>query len=125
MSDKARGTAQQKHEDVDDRRMVAEHLNGDERAADRPNDRVDCVPGGIEPRYFVGEKFEEIKDAGNDDDPRLAENLERLITGRQRDPMKMDREAGDEDSQVKIDAGEAGQAESYRDRVKTIHGENM
>src|ERR1043166_1229258 len=103
--------------------MVAEDLDRDERAAERPNDRVDRVPRGIEPGHFVREKFEEIQDAGDDDDPGLAENFERLVTGRERDPMKMNREACDEDGQVKVDAGEAGEAESYGDRVETIHAE--
>ena len=47
---------------------MAEDLNREQRAADRPNDGVDGVPGGIDPRNFVGEKFQEIEDAGNGDD---------------------------------------------------------
>ena len=37
--------------------------------------------------------------------------------------MQMDREAGDENSEIKIDAGEAGEAERDSDRVESIHGE--
>ena len=105
--------------------MMSQHLKGEKRAADRPNDRVDRVPGGIDPRHFVREKFEQIQDAGEDDDPGLAEDLERLVAGRKCDPMKMDRETGDEHGQVKIDAGETGQAESDGDRIEAIHGGNI
>src|SRR5204863_2936567 len=43
--DQTRGTAEQNNQDVDDRRMMPEDLKGEKRAADRPNDRVDRVPG--------------------------------------------------------------------------------
>src|SRR6476620_12466226 len=102
--------------------MMCEHLNGEQRAADRPDDGVDRVPRRIDPRHFVGEKFKQVQDAGEDNDPGLAEDLERLVAGRKRDPMEMDRETGDENGEVKIDAGKTGEAESDSDRIEAIHG---
>src|SRR5207248_11455983 len=69
------------------RRSSDLHLDREQSAADRTDNRVDGVPGGIEPRNLVGEKFEEIKNAGNDDDPGLAENFERLEIRREDDPI--------------------------------------
>ena len=103
--------------------MMPKDLKGEKGAADRPNDGVDRVPGRIDPWHFVGEKFQQIKDAGDDNDPGLAEHFERLVARRKRDPMQMDREAGGENGEVKIDAGKAGEAERDGDRVKSIHGE--
>src|SRR5258708_31088188 len=102
--------------------MMAEHLDREQRAADRTDDRVDGVPGGIDPRHFVGEKFQDIEDARDRDDPGLAEDFERLVLRRERDPMEMNREAGDENSEVKIDAREAGEPERHAQEVESIHG---
>ena len=52
---------EQRDDDVERRRGMSEHLNGEKRAADRPNDGVHSVPGGIDPRNFVGEKFQEVE----------------------------------------------------------------
>src|SRR4051812_8925061 len=101
---------------------MPEHLNRQKRPADRSNDRVNGVPCGIDPRDFVGKKFEEVEDPGDGDDPRLPEDFERLVFGRERDPMEMDGETGDENGEVKIDPGEAGEAERDGDRVESIHG---
>jgi len=56
----------------------------------RANDSVDRVPGRIEPWNFVGEKFQGIEDARDCDDPRVPEDLERLILRRKDDPVEMD-----------------------------------
>ena len=50
------------------------------------------------------------KNASDDDDPGLAENFEGMVARRENDPVLIDREAGDEDGQVKIDAGETREA---------------
>jgi hypothetical protein len=39
--------------------------------------------------------------------------------------MEMDRETGDENGQVKVDAGETGEAECDGDRIESIHGTNI
>ena len=59
---------------------------------------------------FVRKKFEEIKNARDRNNHRIAKHFERLIRWREHDPMEMNREAGGENRQVKINAGEAGQA---------------
>ena len=104
---------------------MTEHLNGKQCAADRTNDRVHCVPNGVDPRDFISEKFQEIQNAGNCDDPWVTEDLERLVLRRKRDPMKVNCEAGDENSQVKINPGERGKTESDRKKIEFLHGENI
>ena len=79
-------------------------------AAYRPNESVHGVPGRVEPWNFIGKKFQGIENAGDCDDPRIPENPERLILRRQSDPVEMDREPGNENRKIKIDAGERGQA---------------
>jgi hypothetical protein len=118
----AGGSTQQNDEHVHDRRMMAENLDREERPADRTDNCVNGVPRRIDPRHFVGKKFEEIKDACNGHDPRLAEDFERLITGRECDPVLMNREAGDEDSQIQIDASEAGKPERHAHEIESVHG---
>ena len=61
------------------RRGMAENLNGKKRAADRSNDGVHSVPGGIDPGDFVGKKFQEVENARDGNDDRVAENFERLV----------------------------------------------
>ena len=50
---------------------MTQHLNGQERAADRSNHRVDRVPDRVDPRNFVREKFENIENARDRDYPGL------------------------------------------------------
>ena len=54
---------------------MPEHLNGKQCAADRADDRVGGVPGGVDPWNFVCKKFEEIKDPCNDDNRWIAEDF--------------------------------------------------
>ena len=119
--DETGGTGQQHDEHIQDGGVMTEHLNREQGAADRPDDRVEGVPGGIEPRNFVGEKFKEIKNAGDDDDPGVAEDFERLEIRGEDDPVLMDGEAGDENGQVKIEAGETGEAERDAQQAKSFH----
>src|SRR2546426_9648886 len=102
---------------------MTEHLNRQQRAADGANNGVERVPDRIHPWNFVGKKFQEIENASDADDPWVAEDLERLILRRQSDPVKMDGESGNENGQVKIDAGERGQTESDGEEIKSFHGE--
>ena len=104
---------------------MTKHLNGEQRAADRPNHGVDGVPDRIDPRNFVGEKFEEIENAGDGDDPGIAEDFERLVLWRQRDPVKMNGEPGDKNGQVKIDAGERSETERDGEQIELFHGGNI
>ena len=100
---------------------MTEDLNREQCAADRPDHRMNGVPDGIDPRNFVSQKFEEIKKAGNGDDPRVTEHFERLVIRCERDPVKMNRESGGEDSQIKVDAGEGGQAERHGEQIQSLH----
>ena len=105
--------------------MVAEHLNREKRAADWPNNRMDRIPGGVDPRDFVGKEFERVENAGDNNNPGLAENLERLVLRRQSNPVEMNREPGDENGEVKINPRKAGEAESDAQEVESIHAANI
>ena len=96
-------------------------MNGKQCAAYWANDRVNRVPRAVDPRNFVGKKLEEIKNACDDDDDRVAQHLQRLISGREGDPVKMNGETGDENSEVKIKAGQGGKSEGDAEEVKFFH----
>ncbi len=125
VTNEAGPASEQRDHDGKGRAGMAEHLNGKQRAADRTNNGVDGVPGGIDPRDLVGEKFEEIQNARDGDDDRLAENVERLISRRERDPMEMDRHTGRENRQVKVDASERGESERDTEKIQSIHAETI
>ena len=101
---------------------MTKHLNREQRAADQTDDGVHDIPRSVDPRYFIGEKLEEVQNARNADDERIAERLERLVSGRERDPMLIDREPGDKDGEVKIHTCEAGETERDAENVKPFHG---
>jgi hypothetical protein len=81
---------------------MSEHLDGEKRASDWSNDGMDCVPDGINPRNFIGEKFEQEKNTGNGDNDWLAQDSERLILRRKNDPVEMNGKPGGENGEVKI-----------------------
>ena len=101
---------------------MAEYLNCKQRATDRANNRVNSIPGRVHPRNFIGEKFEEIENARDRNDPRISEHFERLIGWCQRYPVKMNGEAGGENRQIKVNAGQASQAEGNSKKVEFFHG---
>jgi len=98
--------------------MMTEDLNGEERAPDWPDNGVNRVPGGIDPRDFVGKKLEGVKDAGDRDDPRFPDDGERLIARRERDPMKVNGQSGGENGELKVNACEAGEAQRDTQEVQ-------
>src|SRR5215510_15463029 len=104
---------------------MTEHLNREQSAADRANHGVDCVPDGIHPWNFVGEKFEKIQNARNADDPRVAEDFEGLILRRQCDPVEMNGEPSGKNSEVKIDARQRSEAESDSEKIELLHRRNI
>ena len=115
----------ERDDDIEGRAGLAQDTNREQRAADRPDDGVNGVPRGIDPRNFVREKFQDVERARDPEDERIAQNGERLVGRAEDDPMLMDREAGDENRQVKIDAGEAGEAERDAEQLEVVHGEIM
>ena len=104
---------------------MAEYLNCKQRATDRANNRVNSIPGRVHPRNFIGEKFEEIENARDRNDPRISEHFERLIGRRERDPVEMNGEASGENRQIKVDAGEASKAERDRKKIQLFHARNI
>ena len=104
---------------------MAEHLNCKQSAANRPNHSMNGIPRGIDPRNLVGEKFEEVENAGNCDDPWIAEDLEGLILWRQRDPVKMDGQPSDENREIKVDPGQGSQPKRDSKKVKFLHVQNI
>src|SRR5687767_6557878 len=102
---------------------MAQRLDGEERPTDWPDNGVNRVPGGIDPGDFVGNKFEDIENAGENDDPGLAENLERLVARGENDPLLVDGQAGDKDGEVKVDAREASEPQRHAQQVEFVHAE--
>ena len=47
----------------------------------------------------------------------MPENIERLVIGTERDPVKMNREPGRKNGEVKIDASERGQTERNAEKI--------
>src|SRR4029077_891747 len=97
---------------------MTEHLDCEQGAADRANDGVDRVPDRIYPRNFICEEFEEIENTSDRDDPRVTEDLERLVLWRQSDPVKMDCKSGDKNGQVKIDTRKRRETESHGEEIE-------
>ena len=64
---------------IDDRKA-------EQGAAERPDERVDRVPGAVDPGDLVGEEFGERADARDADDPVVGENVERAKLVGKRDP---------------------------------------
>src|SRR5216684_7548791 len=121
MRNQTRASRKQRHDHCEGGTRMAQHLNGKQRAANRADHGVDGVPGGINPGNFVREKFEKIKNARDGDDHGIAQRFERLISRRERDPVEMDGEAGDENGEVEINASETSQAESDAEEMKFFH----
>jgi hypothetical protein len=104
---------------------MTQHLNREQSTADRANHGMHRVPDGIYPRNFVGKKFEEIENTGNADDPRIAEDFERLILRRESNPVEMNGEPSGKNSEVKVDASEGSQAQRDSEQIKSFHGANI
>ena len=80
------------------------------------------IPRGIDPRNFVGEEFEKIENAGDRNNRRMAQDFERLIGRRERDPVEMDGQSSDENGEIEVDAGQASQAERDCKEIEPFHG---
>lgn len=117
MSDQACPTREKRDDHGESRAGMAQHLNRKQGATDWTDHGVDSVPDRIDPRDLVREEFEKIKNAGNNDDRRMSENIERLIVGTKCDPMKMNRESGRENCEVEIDSGERGETKCNAEQV--------
>ena len=124
MRQQAGPAGEERDEHCECRTRMTEHLDREEGAADRPNNGVDRVPDCVDPRNFVREKFEEIENASKNDDERVAEHLERLISRGQRDPVEMNGEATRKNRQVKINAGESSESERYAEEIQAVHVKN-
>ena len=125
MSNERRATGEQSDDYGKHGTWVPEHLDGKQGAANRTDDGVDRVPGGVDPWNFIREKFEEIKDSRDGNNHGVAEHFERLVGRSERDPVEMNGEAGGEDRQVKINACEASKAKSDTEKVELFHGAIM
>jgi len=112
MSDQAGAAGQQCHGHIKCRTGFTKDPGGEEGATNRPDDRVDGVPGGIDPRDFIREKLEDIERAGDPENQRTAKDGERLVLRRKNDPLLLNRQAGDKNGEIKIHPRKAGQAES-------------
>ena len=111
MSDETGAACEKRHDHRRCWAWISQHLNREQRAADWAYYRMDGVPDGINPRDFVCEKFEQIENTGDADNPRIAENFERLLLRREIDPVKMNGQPGDENCEIKIDPGKRSETE--------------
>ena len=84
---------------------------------------MNSIPCRIDPRNLVGEELQEIENTRDNNDRGLTKYFERMVSRRKRDPMEMNGEATDEDREVKIDSGQAGEAECDSEKVKLFHRE--
>src|SRR5436190_1989375 len=125
MCDQARATREQSHDDSKCRTWMTKHLNCKERASDRPNYSVNGIPHRIDPGNFIGKEFQKIENAGDGDDPRVTEDLKRLVLRRQGDPVKMDSQAGGENGQVKVDPRKRGETQRDGKQIEFFHGGNI
>ena len=123
VTNQSRAAREERNQDGHGGAGMAEHLNGEQRAANRSDDGVHGVPDRIDPRNFVGQEFEQVEAAGDADDPGIGQNIERLILRPECDPVEMDRQTGDEHRQIQIDPGERGEPERDGKEVQSIHAE--
>ena len=91
MRDEAGRTGEQQNHHIENGRAMSERLDREERAADWPDNGVDGVPRGIDPRNFVGKKFEHVQNAGEDNDPGLPETSAIGNSARERSVLWMAR----------------------------------
>src|SRR5262249_49459142 len=103
------------------RTRMAKHLNSKQCAANRANDSMNSVPHRIDPRNFIGEEFQEIENTGDGDNPRVTEDLERLVLRRKSDPMKMNGQAGGKNREIQIDPGKCGKTERDSEQIESFH----
>src|SRR5262249_7118271 len=79
-------TAENRRERDRGGRRVADRVDCDQRAAKRPDDRMDRVPHRVEPRDLVGDELDEIHRQRGADDDRVIERAELV---RQRDELEV------------------------------------
>jgi Txe/YoeB family toxin of Txe-Axe toxin-antitoxin module len=101
---------------------MTEYLNREQSAADRANHGVNGIPRGVDPWNFIGEKFEKIENASDCDNRRVTQYFERLVLRCKRDPVEMDGQSGDKNREIKVDAGQARQAERDCKEIELFHG---
>ena len=92
---------------------------GDDGCGGRTDKGVDGVPDGVEPGYFVGEKFEEIEADGYALHDGVGDDGEGVRKMNDAETLKKT-ERGD--SGVKIEAGRKAGAESEAESFEGIHG---
>ncbi len=121
MTNETCAAGEQRDDDSERRTWMPQHLDPKERAADWPNHSMDGVPDRIDPRNFVGAKLEEIENARDRDNPRIPEHAQRLVIGRERNPMEMDGETRHENGEIQIDACEGGETERHSKKIEPFH----
>jgi len=102
---------------------MAEHLDRKQGATDWTNHSVDGVPDWIHPWNLIGEKFEEIENTSDADDPGIAEDFQWLILRPESDPVKMDCEASGKNGEVKINACKRGETQRDAEEIQSFHAQ--
>jgi hypothetical protein len=83
---------------------------------------VDGIPGGIDPREFVGEKFHGEKNTRDGEDQRVGQHFEALVFGGEIDPVEADGEAGEKNGEIEIESGQRGEADGDTEELEDFHG---
>ena len=109
-------------DDIEDGIAFAQDHDGEQRGADRADGGMDGIPGRIDPRKFVGQKFHGEEHARDGQDERIGQDFEALVGGREIDPVEPHREAGEKNGQVKVETGQRGQADGDTEELEDFHG---
>src|SRR6266478_8291915 len=125
MRNQAGATGKQGNDNGECRTGMSQDLDREQRAANRPNDSMNGVPGRIDPRNFVGEKLQKIKNSRDDNYGGITQDLERLVGGRKGDPMKMNGQAGYKNREIKIDPRQTSEAKRNAEKIEPLHVGSM
>src|SRR5689334_2518375 len=96
MTHEGGASGEKPYDDCERRARMTKDLDGEEGGPYRAYNGVDRVPDRIDPGNLVREKFEKVENSGNADDPRVSQHFQGLVIGRERDPVEMNGQSGNE-----------------------------
>lgn len=110
MAEQCATSAEQEGEYLPDRVLCIDDGERQQRAAERPDEAVNSVPGAVEPRHLVGEEFRNQSDKGRSKHPGVRQRGERIEMRGKVDPAAPHGEPGGEDAEIESPAGEQADA---------------
>ena len=90
----------------------------DQGRCGRTDERMDCVPYGVQIRNFVGKKFDDVERDGNAKNDRMRDHLE---SRRQMNDTESLQESKSRDSGVEVEAGGKTGAQGQAEGLQRIH----